>query len=246
MAEKDSIRLQKYLAEAGVASRRSAEKLIAEGRIRVDGQVVTELGTRVLRSSKVEVDGRSVSCQIPRQYLALNKPRGYVCSTVGSDKFPSFLDLVPQKVMSGLHHVGRLDVASEGLLFVTNDGSFTELVTHPRYEVRKSYEVTALGKAPSDFAERCVAGVQMGEDRLRFVGVEVTWSDGDRTVYAVELIGGKNREIRRMFEYFGLRVQRLVRVRIGSIALDGLKTGRWRDLSASEIDEFLRLRSSTG
>ncbi len=245
MSEGETIRLQKYIARSGFASRRRAEGLIISGRVSVDGVVVSALGARVGPGVRVAVDGKVLLSRIRKIYLALHKPRGFVCSAVSSEKFPSFLSLLPVR-LRGVHHAGRLDVGSEGLLLASNDGEFTYFVTHPKFGVRKEYEVETRGRFARDFREQACAGVWGEGERLRFVDLRILRENSKRGRIIVALVGGKNREIRRLLQYFGLQVIRLRRVRIGSVGLAGLRCGSWRRLRPSEFQGFLRRARGSG
>jgi 23S rRNA pseudouridine2605 synthase len=233
-----SIRLQKFLSEAGVASRRAAEKLIADGRVKVNGQAITQLGSKVDPDhDEVSVDGKAVRSQ-RKYYIALNKPRGCVCSRKDEHDRPTVYELLPKEWQS-VYSVGRLDFASEGLLFLTNDGEFALRLTHPRYGVRKRYVTTVEGRVEVTMLKQLERGVFHDGERLK---AERTWlvsSSGSQSVVDLELAEGKNREVRRMFESLGLTVKRLVRTQIGKIKLGELKSGRWRTLTPTEIKTLL-------
>lgn len=236
----EAIRLQKYIARSGFDSRRRAEDLIVSGRVLVNGAVVSELGVKVNRGDKVKVDGRCLRPLVRKVYLAIYKPRGFVCSAVSSEKFPSFLTLLPDALRRGVHHAGRLDVNSEGLLLASNDGEFSYFVTHPKFEVRKEYKVETRGHFPRNFREQSCRGVRIDDEWLRFADLQIIRNDPKRGVVIIRLIGGKNREIRRLLQCFGLQVTRLKRIRIGSVELKGLRSGSWRHLRPSEFQRFLR------
>jgi 23S rRNA pseudouridine2605 synthase len=234
VSEKELVRLQKLIARSGIASRREAERLILDGLVCVDGVIVRELGTRVSEDSRISVRGEVIS-ESPRVYLALNKPRGYLCSSDTSSQFPSFLDLFP-KDLRYVHHVGRLDVASEGLLLATSDGALTQIVTHPSFEVPKFYEVELRGEIPADLEERCCQGEQVDGEWLKFESARFETRGTDDPLLKVRLIGGKNREIRRLLEFCGVGVGRLVRVGIGGLYLGSIRSGAWRNLTPREIN----------
>lgn len=236
----EAIRLQKYIARSGFASRRRAEDLIVSGRVLVNGAVVSELGVKVNRGDKVEVDGRRLRPLVRNVYLAIYKPRGVVCSAVSSEKFPSFLTLLPDALRRGVHHAGRLDVSSEGLLLASNDGEFTYFVTHPKFGVRKEYEVETRGCFLRNFREQSCRGIRVDGEWLRFADLQIVRDDSKQGRVIVNLIGGKNREIRRLLQCFGLQVTRLKRIRIGSVELKGLRSGSWRHLRPLEFQQFLR------
>ncbi len=228
------VRLQKFLSEAGVASRRAAERIILDGRVSLNGGVVRELGTKVRpESDKVAVDGKPVKPKA-KLYVALHKPRGVLCTRQDELGRPVIGDLLPREWTS-LYSVGRLDRESEGLIFLTNDGEFSLRMTHPRYGVRKRYVVGLTGAVPENMARRLTVGVEHEGETLRADRAWVHTSTKSRSVVEVELTEGKNREVRRMFEVLGLEVERLQRVQIGPVKLGDLRRGKWRTLNAGEI-----------
>lgn len=232
------VRLQKFLAESGVASRRASEQCIAEGRVTVNGEVVRELGTKVDPSrDQVAVDGRSVKPK-RKLYVALNKPPGVVCTRRDPEDRNTVADLLP-KEWSNLFPVGRLDFSSEGLIFLTNDGDFCLKLTHPRYGVRKKYRVTVEGRIDEDLAEKLVKGMVHEGERLKAERARVLVSNNTASLLEIELAEGKNRELRRMFEVLGRNVAKLQRIQIGPIKLGELRVGRWRTLTDAEIKHLL-------
>ena len=237
-------RLQKVLARAGVASRRAAEELIAAGRVRVNGQVVTEMGWRVSPSDRVEVDERAVTGPAPPVYLAINKPTGYVTTARDPEGRPTVFELVrpPERV----YPVGRLDWDSEGLLLLTNDGELTHRLTHPRYGVEKEYHALVDGHANQITVDRLAGGVPLSDGvtapaRARRLRPTQT---GDWI--AVTIHEGRNRQVRRMLEAVGYPVRRLVRARVGPIELGALGRGEARELTGEEVAALRRLVGLTG
>ncbi|MSU57450.1 MAG: rRNA pseudouridine synthase [Pedosphaera sp.] len=232
------VRLQKFLADAGVASRRASEQLILEGRVSVNGKPISQLGSKVDPDhDKVAVDGKPVRVQ-RKLYLALHKPRGCVCSRKDEHGRATIYDLLP-KEWTTVQSVGRLDFGSEGLLFLTNDGEFALRLTHPRYGVRKRYVVTVEGRVDRAMLEQFTQGVFHDGEKLK---AERAWivSEGKvQSIVELELAEGKNREVRRLFESRGLVVRRLVRLQIGKIKIGELKPGRWRTLTPPEIKTLL-------
>lgn len=232
------MRLQRFLAEAGVASRRASETLITGGHVVVNGQTIRQLGSRVdPDADRVTVDGSPVR---PRRklYVALHKPRGYLCSRRDPQQRQTVLDLLPRE-WSSIYPVGRLDCDSEGLLLLTNDGEFCLRLTHPRYGVPKKYVATVEGPVTPDVTHRLVQGVVHDGDRLRAAHVRILESAPTHTHLEVELREGKNREIRRLFEALGKKVVRLRRTQIGPIRLGELPRGKWRVLTRVEIERLL-------
>lgn len=232
-------RLQKVLAQAGLGSRRACERLIAAGRVSVDGHRVTALGTRVDPDvALVRVDGQVVSVAPDRVYLALNKPRG-VLSTMSDDRGRRCVgDLVvgqPQR----LFHVGRLDADTEGLLLLTNDGALAHRLTHPRYGVAKVYLAEVPGPIPRDLGRRLRAGVELDDgpvavDRFRLVG-----GSGRRAQVEVTLHEGRKHIVRRLLAEVGHPVERLVRLAVGPVRLGDMRPGAVRPLSRHEVSALL-------
>ncbi len=233
------LRLQKFLAEAGVASRRAAEQLIRAGKVEVNGKVVRELGTKVDSSvDRVLVDGQRV--QLRRKlYIALHKPPGYLCTRSDERGRPIIGELLP-KEWSGLYPVGRLDRESEGLIFVTNDGDFALQLTHPRYGIRKKYLAVVTGRVEPAKLKRFTAGVQHLGETLKAEKARLIDANNTRSLVELELAEGKNREVRRLFETLGMVVERLQRIQVGPIKLAELKPGKWRTLTEPEIKSLLK------
>jgi 23S rRNA pseudouridine2605 synthase len=230
------VRLQKLIASYGYASRRSAETLIAEGRVRVNGQTVTRLGIKVPVGAIVEVDGRPINRLVPRVYLILNKPRGCVCSKRDPQGRKTVYELLPEETRrAGVNTVGRLDYMSEGLIILTNDGEFVQRIAHPSGGIVKKYEVTTEEPIPYNLVDAWKKGVYINGTRYRIEDYERL---GDKRVI-VSLREGKNREIRRLFSSVYVDVVALKRVAIGSLSLAGLPTGRYRELTPGEMHELL-------
>jgi 23S rRNA pseudouridine2605 synthase len=241
-------RLQKVLAHAGVASRRACEEIIRQGRVQVNGQVVTEMGTKVdPHRDAIRVDGKPISDPAEKVYLILNKPPGYISTARDPWGRPTVLDLVPHQ--ERLYPVGRLDAESEGLLLLTNDGELTHRLTHPRYEHEKEYLVRVKGHPQEAVLSQLRRGVDLEEGRTapaqvsrasRKEGLETPL---DTTWLRIVLHEGRKRQIRRMCAAVGHPVQRLIRVRMGPIELGDLPVGGYRSLSAKETRR-LQLSSS--
>jgi 23S rRNA pseudouridine2605 synthase len=225
------VRLQKFLADAGVASRRASETIILAGRVQVNGQVVRVLGRKIDPArDQVRVDGREVKPG-RKFYLALNKPSGYICSRHDPAKRPAVGDLLP-KEWHTLYTVGRLDYDTEGLIFLTNDGEFCLRLTHPRYGVRKRYLATVEGRLEPEVLIH--QGQRLQAEKVRLLGAHHS-----RSLVEVELAEGKYREVRRLFEAGGLTVRHLRRTQIGPIKLGELPVGKWRTLTGPEIKTLL-------
>jgi pseudouridine synthase len=229
--------LQKFLAEAGVASRRASEKLIVSGKVTVNGRVTSELGTKVEAHDKVFVDGEQVRPK-KKLYVALHKPPGYVCSREDDLKRLKIGALLP-KQWSNLYSVGRLDLESEGLIFLTNDGEFSLHLTHPRYGVRKKYTAMVGGRVESDMLHRITRGITDAGETLKAEKARLVSANNSNSVVELELAEGKNREVRRLFASQGLTVKKLVRTQIGKIKLGELPSGKWRTLTEPEIKSLL-------
>ncbi|HEX9437591.1 MAG TPA: pseudouridine synthase [Candidatus Limnocylindria bacterium] len=227
------IRLQKVLADRGVASRRHAEELIAAGRVRVEGEVVRELGTKVPPDARIEVDGRGVAAAQRIRYVALHKPAGIVSSARAERGRSSVTDLIGAH--ERLYPVGRLDVDSEGLVLLTNDGEWAERVMHPRYGHDREYDVTVRGTITEEAVARLRHGVPLEEGVARAHRVTVVARDRDGGRLRLVLRTGWKRQVRRMCVAVGLRVLRLVRTRIGPLALGRLAPGTWRELTPREV-----------
>ena len=232
------MRLQKLLAEAGIASRRAGEEVIRAGRVAVNGRVVREMGTKVdPLHDAVTVDGTPVKAK-RKLYILLNKPAGYVSSRSDPHGRRMVGELLP-KEWSNLYTVGRLDYKSEGMLFLTNDGEFALHLTHPRYGVRKRYHATVEGKVEPAMIHNITHGVFDEGERLKAEKARILKSSRSQSVVELELAEGKNREVRRLFEAQRLRVTALRRVQIGPIKLGELRSGRWRTLTGPEIASLL-------
>jgi 23S rRNA pseudouridine2605 synthase len=234
-AESGEVRLQVYLAHAGLASRRGAEKLIAEGRVRVNGETVAVPGEKVRPGDAVAVDGRPVKPEARFRYLALHKPPGYICSSSDPQGRPLALELLPPGIRERLYNVGRLDLRSSGLILFTNDGDFAARVSHPSAGLEKEYLVEASGSIPDSVVDAFIRGLVVEGERYQAGKIERT---GRRSL-KICLVEGKNREIRRVFSYFHLHPVKLHRVRIGPVLLGDLAEGAVRPLVEREIETLL-------
>jgi 23S rRNA pseudouridine2605 synthase len=238
------IRLQRFLAEAGVASRRAAETLISAGRITVNDHVVTAQGTRIdPDTDRVTFDGRRVR-PLRKRYVALNKPAGYLCTRQDPRSRRTVLDLLP-KEWSDLYPVGRLDYETEGLVFLTNDGEFCLRLTHPRYQVPKKYITEVEGPLPIERLVEMTRGVEDSGEQLRADAARILQSNLHRSILELVLREGKNREVRRMMAALGLEVLHLRRIQIGPIKLGELPSGRWRVLTPREVKALLEVKQAS-
>tara|TARA_B100001939_G_scaffold318085_1_gene305230 strand:+ start:182 stop:889 length:708 start_codon:yes stop_codon:yes gene_type:complete len=232
------VRLQKFLAQAGIASRRASETIIREGRVEVNGQVTTLMGSQVdPRQDVVTVDGKVIQ-PIRHRYVAVHKPRGVLCTRKDERNRPILGDLLPADW--DLKPVGRLDRDSEGLIFATNDGEFALRVTHPRFGTTKLYRVEVEGKVPQRVLRQFTRGVEDRGEMLRAQKATLISANRTRSVVELELTEGKNREIRRLFASQDLKVIRLVRKQIGNVKLGELPIGKWRTLTETELTKLLR------
>ncbi len=228
------IRLQKVMADRGVASRRAAEEMITEGRVRVNGDLITTLGTRVAEDAHVEVDGRLIAAPSPHRYVLLYKPIGIVSTAQDEHGRRTVVDHISAR--ERLYPVGRLDTDSEGLLLLTNDGTWAERVLHPRYGHEREYDVAVEGDLTDDALARLQRGIPLEEGMARAVRVSVQSRSRGRSRVSMVLHTGWKRQVRRMCSAVGLKVTRLVRVRMGPLVLGRLRPGEFRDLTKKEIE----------
>ena len=228
------VRLQKFLADAGVASRRAGEQVILAGRVAVNGEIIRLLGTKVDPDrDKITVDGQPVRAK-NKIYVALHKPINCVCSRKDELGRPTIYELVP-KEWTTVNSVGRLDFKSEGLIFLTNDGEFALRLTHPRYGIVKKYVVEAEGQVLPETLRKFTLGIFSGGEKLKALKARLISSSRAKSVVEMELGEGKNREVRRLFESQNITVKKLVRIQVGKIWLGELKPGKWRTLTPAEI-----------
>ncbi|MFM8921458.1 MAG: pseudouridine synthase [Candidatus Nanopelagicaceae bacterium] len=230
------VRLNKFIADSGVTSRRGADELISAGRVKVDGKRVTELGFKVTNKSKVEVDGETINQVLTKSYIALYKPRGVLSTMFDPEGRPSLAELVDFR-RERLFHVGRLDKDSEGLILLTNDGEITHRATHPSFGLMKTYLVQYEGELAKVAKSRLLKGIEL-EDGIGRVN-----SFKELPNYWIELKihEGRYHIIRRLMEAIGLKVLRLVRSQFGPILLGDLKEGRWRDLNEVEVANLYKV-----
>ncbi|QEG32789.1 pseudouridine synthase [Bythopirellula goksoeyrii] len=227
-------RLQKVLAAAGLASRREAETLILEGRVEVDGQMVTELGTRVdRRHQEIFVDGEPLP-HPKLVYFAVNKPEGVVCTANDPSGRPRITDLLPPDI-GRVFNVGRLDMSSEGLILMTNDGELANQLTHPRHGVQKIYDVQVAGEPGPEVLAQLRKGMHLAEGFARAVDVRVKSRKKNGTVLEMVLDEGRNREVRRLLARVGHKVQRLTRIAVGPVRLGEMPRGSYRQLTHEEV-----------
>lgn len=236
----EEIRLQKYLAECGIASRRKCEELIENGKIKVNGKVVNKLGTKILpNKDKVEYNNKEVKNNVKEHtYILLNKPIDYV--TTVNDQFgrKTVLDLV--KTDKRLVPVGRLDMYTSGAIILTDDGDFVYKVTHPKHEISKTYNVTVRGKLEKEDVQKLQNGVDIGGFVTSKADIKILKIDNEKNIsrFQITIHEGKNRQIRRMCEAINKKVISLHRSKIGNISVKNLKIGTWRYLTKKEIDKL--------
>ena len=227
----EEIRLQKYMADCGVDSRRKCEQIILDGKVKVNGKTVNELGVKVTDNDKVEVNGELIRPVTKKVYIAMNKPVGYV--TTVSDEFgrPTVMNLVEDEIFTRVYPVGRLDFDTEGLLIMTNDGDLTYKLTHPKHVIFKTY-VAVLNEVPQPKdIERLKKGVMV--DGRKTQPAKLNWLKDN--VIEISISEGRNRQVRKMFEAVGYEVISLQRISVGNINLGNIPLGRWRHLVPAEI-----------
>ncbi len=238
------MRLQKALADAGVASRRHAELLIEAGRVAVNGQIVREMGVQVDPArDEIRVDGRPVRAAREFTYLLLHKPSNFLTTVSDPHGRPTIMQLVPRD--KRLFPVGRLDLESEGLVLLTDDGELANRLMHPRYEHEKEYRVLAEGRVPNEAIEKLRAGVELDDGRTAPARVQLVEHVSGDTWLDIVLREGRKRQLRRMLERVGHPVKRLIRVRIGPLHLGDLPAGQWRALSAAELRQLRHIHNRT-
>jgi 23S rRNA pseudouridine2605 synthase len=233
------VRLQKLLAQSGVASRRKCEELMLAGLVEVDGEVVTRLGTKVdPRTAVIRVDGKRLPPMSPHVYLVLNKPRGVVSTMSDPQGRRTLGDLVADRP-ERLFHVGRLDTDTEGLILLTNDGDFAQRVAHPSYELLKTYVAEVDGVVERGTVRRLRDGVTLEDGPVDVRTCRVVSSTADRSIVELSIHEGRNRIVRRLLEAVGHPVRRLTRTAIGPVVLRGLKVGAMRELTRDELGTLL-------
>lgn len=239
--EDNKERLQKYLANCGIASRRKCEELILEGKVSVNGNIVQELGTKIAPNvDKVEYCGKLVQENKENVYILLNKPIGYVTTSKDQFQRDTVLDLV--KVKERIVPVGRLDMYTSGALILTNDGDFVYKVTHPKHEITKTYTVTLKGKVQEKDVESLRNGVEIEDYITKPAKVKILKIDNEKDISRLEIVihEGKNRQVRKMCEAVGYKVLALHRSKIGNIAVKSLKIGEYRYLTEKEVESLIQ------
>lgn len=237
----EEIRLQKYLADCGIASRRKCEEYIIQGKVKVNGETVTQLGVKINpQEDKIKFEDKDIKQNNKFVYILLNKPIGYV--TTVNDQFSrdTVLDLV--KVKERVVPVGRLDMYTSGALILTNDGSFVYKVTHPKHEIEKTYTVTIKGIVKSSEVEQLCNGVKIEDYTTKPAKVKILKTDVEKNISRLEITihEGKNRQVRKMCEAIGKSVLALHRSKIGTIGVKDIELGKWRYLTEKEVKEILK------
>lgn len=242
----DGTRLNKYIAQAGVASRRRADELIAYGKVRINGKVVRELGTMVQAGDKVDVSGTPIAPNVQTAYLVVHKPSGVMTTMRDPEGRRTVADLVPRGT-ARVVPVGRLDYDTAGVLLMTNDGDLANRLLHPRYGVEKTYRATIAGRLSPDDVKRLHDGVGLDAgERASSAAVRVVAVRAGSSVVDITVREGRNRQVRRMFDALGHPVQALVRLRFGPIALGDLPVGHTRALTPKELSALQRVASQDG
>ncbi|AXZ23385.1 pseudouridine synthase [Staphylococcus warneri] len=238
---KELERLQKRIASSGYTSRRKAETLITDGKVKVNGQVVTELGTKVSNSDTVEVEGIKLE-QEDKIYILFNKP-AQVITSVSDDRGRKVVTDYFKDIETRIYPVGRLDYDTSGLLLLTNDGEFTNLMTHPRYHIKKKYVAKLKGYLMREEVKALEKGIELEDGFTQPAQVKVKNQDKDKNTTLVEITisEGRNRQVRRMFEHFGHQVSKLTRIQFGPLDLKGLNAGEGRILTPHEVKTIRHL-----
>lgn len=228
------MRLQKYMAECGVASRRRAEEMILEGKVTVNGVLIDQMGVQVQEGDEVRVEGKLIRPEGEKRYVMYHKPAGEVTTVSDPEGRATVLDHFRDYPVR-LYPVGRLDYDSEGLLLLTNDGALTERMLHPSHLVEKTYLARVTGRVSMDSVRQLRGGVMLDDHKTAPAKVRIIKEETFATVVLVTIHEGRNRQVRRMFEALGHRVLQLRRVRFGPLELGELPRGQWRELTAEEV-----------
>ncbi|MEJ6951019.1 pseudouridine synthase [Natronospora cellulosivora (SeqCode)] len=233
-------RLQKVMAHAGIASRRKSEKIIQEGRVKVNGEIVTKVGTKVNEDDSIEVDGQLIS-EEKKVYILLNKPRSYITTVDDPRGRKTVLDLIGS-ISQRIYPVGRLDYDTSGLLIMTNDGELTYLLTHPSHMIDKTYRVEVKGHPKTQELKQLERGVVLEDGLTAAAKIKKIEHHQDTTTFNLTIHEGKNRQVRRMCENIGYEVYKLKRISFAFLDLHGLKEGSFRELSNEEVAKLRSLK----
>lgn len=233
------MRLNKFLASCGIASRRKCDQLILQGQVSVNGKTINELGMQINeKKDKVFFEGRQIFLPSSFVYIKLNKPKGYACTTKDEKGRKTIYELI--NTNERLFSIGRLDYDTEGLILLTNDGEFANKVAHPKYSIEKEYRVTIEGEIKESELAVLRNGVVINGERMPKAKVEFISYDGKFSKISVSINEGLNRQVRRMFEAIGKDIKLLKRVRIGKVKLGGISRGEWKDLTTDELNSLVR------
>ena len=230
-------RLQKIIAQSGFCSRRAAEKLIIDGKVSVDGKIIRELGAKADINQKIIVDGKILTSNAKKIYLLLNKPRGYVSTAHDDRNRKTIIDLLGENFSERVYPVGRLDFNSEGLILLTNDGELTNLLIHPRFEVKKTYLAKIFGDLTEKKLDLLRAGIELDDGLTAPAEIYMI----EKNLVEITIHEGRNRQVRRMFAAIGCEVRRLRRIKFANLTLDGVKVGNFRELTPDEVEKLKKL-----
>ena len=231
-------RLQKIIARAGITSRRNAEKLITDGKVTVDGKVITELGAKFdAQKNKIRVDGKLLKFDAEKIYILLNKPRGYVCTAKDERGRKTVLDLI--NISERVFPVGRLDLNSEGLLLLTNDGELSNALIHPKFKIDKTYRAKISGELTEEKLDKLRAGIELEDGLTAPAKIFLL----EENLIEITIHEGRNRQIRRMFAAIGCDVKRLKRIKFADLTLEGVAVGKFRRLTSTEIKNLKKFSS---
>lgn len=238
----ETIKLQSFLAHAGVASRRASEKLIEEGQVTVNGQVA-HIGQRITpNKDTVEHNGKKVSLQGDFSYFLVHKPVGFVSTTSDELKRKTILELLPPQFRTGMYPVGRLDLDSEGLVLLTNDGPLTFVLTHPQFEIQKTYQVLLQGIPSTPALSHLRRGVKLKEGYFIPISLEILRHEDKNTWLEIVISEGKKHQVKRMMNRIGYEVMRLIRTQMGPLELGELQKGSYRELTKDETSTLLQMK----
>lgn len=231
-------RLQKIIARAGISSRREAEKIILAGRVMVDGKIIRELGAKAGNNQKICVDGKLLSFDTEKIYILMNKPRGYVSTVKDERGRKTILELLDENYSDKrIYPVGRLDLNSEGLIILTNDGDLTNLLIHPRFEIKKTYLAKISGVLTEEKLDKLRKGIELEDGMTSPAEIYMIEKD----LVEITIHEGRNRQVRRMFSAIGCDVKRLKRIKFAKLTLEGLKVGKYRELTMKEVEELKKM-----
>ena len=237
----EEMRLQKYIAQCGIASRRAAEQLIADGKVSVNGKTVTEMGIKVSSKDSVTVNGTQIKPEKRKYYILMNKPAGVLSSAKDDRGRECVVDLI-EGVNARLYPVGRLDYDTTGLILLTNDGEFMQRVTHPSFEIWKTYQAVVKGVPNESDVKRFSEGIVLDDGKTLPAVLDVVGYKGNNAIVEVSIREGRNRQVRRMLERIGHPVNSLTRISFGTLELGDLKPGKWRFVSQEEIERLTEER----